>query len=131
MANYGLKWEQTTSINIGLDFGFFNNRLNGSIDYYHMPTKDLLVNRTLPILGGFDNVTTNLGEVLNQGVEVSLNSTNIQNKNFTWGTSFGLSHNKNQIKHLFYTYDEMVRKTMYQTKAGSLVRISILFGTTK
>ncbi len=61
MANYGLKWEQTTSINIGLDFGFFNNRLNGSIDYYHMPTKDLLVNRTLPILGGFDNVTTNLG----------------------------------------------------------------------
>ena len=106
MANYGLKWEQTTSINIGLDFGFFNNRLNGSIDYYHMPTKDLLVNRTLPILGGFDNVTTNLGEVLNQGVEVSLNSTNIQNKNFTWGTSFGLSHNKNQIKHLFYTYDE-------------------------
>lgn len=110
MANYGLKWEQTTSINVGLDFGFLNNRINGSIDFYHMPTKDLLVNRTLPVLGGFDNVTTNLGEVLNQGFELSLNSTNIQTKSFIWGTSFGLSYNKNQIKHLFYTYDENGRE---------------------
>lgn len=106
MANYDLKWEQTTSFNVGLDFGFFNSRLNGSIEYYYMPTKDLLVSKTLPTLGGFTSVMSNLGEVLNTGVELTLSSTNIQTKNFTWTTSLGLSHNKNEIKHLFYTYDE-------------------------
>jgi TonB-linked SusC/RagA family outer membrane protein len=106
MANYDLKWERTSSVNVGLDLGFLNNRINGSIEYYYMPTKDLLVSQTLPLLGGFDNVTTNLGEVLNSGIEITLNTVNLQTKYFTWSTSVGLSHNKNEIKHLFYTYDE-------------------------
>lgn len=106
MANHGLKWERTTSINVGLDFGFLNNRINGSIDYYHMPTKDLLVKKTLPGLGGFNDVMANMGEVLNTGFELSLSSTNIQTRNFSWSSTFGLSYNKNEIKHLFNTYDE-------------------------
>lgn len=106
MANHNLKWERTTSLNIGLDFGFFNNRINGSIEYYHMPTKDLLVNKTLPTLGGFNNVMTNLGEVQNSGFELTLNTNNIKTRDFSWSTSIGLSYNKNEIKHLFYTYDE-------------------------
>jgi TonB-linked SusC/RagA family outer membrane protein len=105
MANHDLKWERTTSINVGLDFGFFNNRVNGSFEYYHMPTKDLLVKKTLPTLGGFNDVMTNLGEVLNTGFEMTLNTNNIKTKDLSWSTTIGLSHNKNEIKHLFYTYD--------------------------
>ena len=104
MANHKLRWEKTSSWNIGLDFGFFNNLVNGTIEYYYMPTTDLIVNQSLPNVTGFDNVTTNLGEVVNKGIEISLNTTNIRSENLTWNTSFGFSHNHNEIKHLYYTY---------------------------
>jgi len=108
MANKNLKWETTTSWNAGLDFGFFKNRLNGSVDYYYMPTTDLLMDRSLPDFTGFSSITTNLGKILNTGLEITLNSTNIQHNNFTWSTSFGFSTNRNEIKHLYYTYEDIV-----------------------
>lgn len=108
MSNYDLKWESTSSWNIGLDLGFLNNRINGSIEWYYMPTKDLLIDRTLPDFTGYSSFISNLGEVLNQGVEVSLNTVNFNQKNFYWSMTFGLSHNKNQIKHLYYRYEDIL-----------------------
>lgn len=110
LANHDLKWESTTSWNVGLDFGFLNNRLNGSVEWYYMPTTDLLMDRSLPDITGYINIITNLGKVVNQGFEISLNSLNIDKRNFSWNTTLGISHNKNEIKHLYYQYEDVIDK---------------------
>ena len=108
MANPNLRWERTTSWNFGLDFGFFNDRIGGSIEYYHMPTTDLVMSQSLTTITGFSNITTNLGEVLNKGFELTLNTLNIEQKNFEWRSSIGLSLNRNKIVHLYYTYEDVL-----------------------
>ena len=110
MANPNLQWEKTTATNFGLDFGFLNNRISGTFDYYHMETHDMIMSQRLPGFTGFGSITTNLGQVNNDGFELSLNSVNIRNKNFEWRTDLGLSYNKNTIKHLYYNYDENGRE---------------------
>lgn len=104
MANPDLQWEKTTSWNFGLDFGFLNNRISGSIDYYRMQTHDMIMGQRLPEFTGFSSITTNLGQVDNNGIEISLQSVNIEHKNFRWTTSVGFSYNKNKITHLYYNY---------------------------
>ncbi len=101
MANANLKWETTTSYNLGLDFSFLNGRLSGSIDAYHKSTTDLLNNRQLPSLIGYTSVTANIGEIWNRGLEISFSSTNINNRILTWHTTFNLAYNKNTIKSLY------------------------------
>jgi TonB-linked SusC/RagA family outer membrane protein len=108
LANPNLHWEKTESFNTGIDFGFLNNRLTGSIDYYITPTVDMIMNRALPNFTGFTSITTNLGKVENKGFEFSLTSQNMHTKNFTWSTTFGFSKYKNTIKHLYYVYDAVV-----------------------
>lgn len=101
LPNEDLKWEKTEAYNIGLDFSFWGNRLNGTIEGYYMSTKDLLLTRSLPDIIGFSGVTANLGEVRNKGFEVSLNSVNINQKNFKWSSSLIASLNRNEIAHLY------------------------------
>lgn len=101
MANPDLKWERTGAFNLGLDFTILHNVLNGSIDVYKSKTKDLLVNRALPVMVGFSNVYTNIGEVDNKGLEINLQSRNITRKNFTWSTSANFAMNRNKIAHLY------------------------------
>lgn len=101
MANPELKWEKTTSINAGFDFGIFNNIVNGSIEAYHMSTTDLLVRRSLPNVTGFELVMDNIGEVQNKGLEFNLNTNNLNRTNFSWRTSFNFSLNRNEIVHLY------------------------------
>ncbi|UOB16620.1 SusC/RagA family TonB-linked outer membrane protein [Abyssalbus ytuae] len=101
LANPNLKWEKTTSLNIALDYGFLNNRINGSIDLYKSVTNDMIMIQRLPGFSGFSSITTNLGEVENRGVEININSINIQQPNFEWRTSFVFSYNKNKINSLY------------------------------
>jgi TonB-linked SusC/RagA family outer membrane protein len=101
LQNPGLKWERTESYNLGLDFSLFRNRIGGSIDVYRKSTKDLLVNRALPDITGFQNVIDNIGEVENKGIELTLNSLNIQSQNFSWRSVATFTLNRNQIKHLY------------------------------
>ncbi|MXV13803.1 SusC/RagA family TonB-linked outer membrane protein [Hufsiella ginkgonis] len=108
MSNLNLKWEATSAWNARLDFGFFDSRITGSVEAYHMPTTDLLMDQTLPDLTGFSVVTSNLGEVVNRGVELSLSTRNLDHKNFAWSSTFGLSANRNQIKHLYYNYQDVL-----------------------
>lgn len=108
MANPNLKWERTTSWNFGVDFGFYNNRISGSLEYYHMPTTDLVMSQSLSSITGFSNITTNLGEVQNKGIELTLNTLNIQNDKFEWRSSLGFSLNRNKIVHLYYTYEDVL-----------------------
>lgn len=105
LANRLLKWEKTKAMNLGIDFSVLDNRLTGSLDYYHMTTNDLLLKRSLPTIIGYENVMSNMGELQNKGLEMTLNSYNIQNENFYWNSTFTFSFNRNKIKHL---YGEMI-----------------------
>ncbi|MDR0393819.1 MAG: SusC/RagA family TonB-linked outer membrane protein [Tannerella sp.] len=108
LANPNLQWEKTASWNFGLDFGFLDDRISGTIEYYDMRTHDMIMNQRLPSFSGFSNITTNLGQVDNQGIEISINSLNINNKNLQWTTTFGFSHNKNKITHLYYENEDVL-----------------------
>ncbi len=101
MANPNLKWEKTTSLNLGIDFGLLNNRLSGSVDVYDKSTQDMLVQRALPTVIGFDYVMFNLGKIENKGIEIALNSVNINNKNFSWRTNVNFWLNRNKIVRLY------------------------------
>lgn len=108
MANPNLQWEKTASWNFGLDFGFLNDRISGTIEYYNMKTHDMIMRQSLLTFTAFNNITTNLGQVDNRGIEISLNTQNIDTKDFKWTTRFGFSYNKNEIKHLYYQYEDVL-----------------------
>ena len=97
MENKTLRWERTESFNLGLDFNLFKNVLSGSIDAYSTSTTDVLVERKLPTLTGFDRVYANLGEVRNKGLEFTINSLNLKRSNFEWRTNLIFSMNRNKI----------------------------------
>lgn len=101
MANSTLTWETTDQWNIGLDFGFLKNRINGSIELYLQNTHDLLLERQLPVVSGFSSVMSNVGSTRNKGIEITLNTRNIQTKNFTWSTDWMFSANKEEIVELY------------------------------
>ncbi len=106
LAAPNLQWEKTTSWNVGVDFSVLGGRLTGTMDYYFKKTTDMIMSQRLPNFSGFSSITANLGEVQNRGFEISLNSTNIETKDFVWTTSAGFSINKNRINHIYYDYDE-------------------------
>lgn len=108
LANPNLQWEKTEAYNIGLDYGFINDRITGNIEYYLMKTHDMIMNQRLPGFSGFSSIATNLGEVKNSGVEISINSINIKRDNFEWDTSLGFSYNKNEIRHLYGEYENIL-----------------------
>jgi len=101
MGNDNLRWEKTAGFNTGLDFGFFNSRLNGSVDFYKTNTVDMLILQRLPRLTGYADVWSNLGKVENTGIEFTLNSRNIHVKDFSWSSTLVFSHNKNKIKDVY------------------------------
>lgn len=100
MSNKNLTWETTSVFDLGVDFGLFNNRLSGSLDIYKSYTRNVLMNRKIPSTNGYSDVMENIGKTENFGIDITLNSVNIQKKNFTWTTDFTLSHNKEKIKEL-------------------------------
>ena len=97
-ANPDLKWESTGMLNIGLDFGFLKNRINGPLEVYHKKTKDLIWSYPVPttqyVYGLMD---ANVGEMTNKGIELTLNIDAIRTKDFSWMTTINLSHNKNTV----------------------------------
>ncbi|MBR5175301.1 MAG: SusC/RagA family TonB-linked outer membrane protein [Bacteroidales bacterium] len=106
MANKSLKWETTNEFNVGLDFGFFKNRLEGSVDYYNSMTRDLLWPMSLPSTTGFTQVTTNLGNIRNNGVEIMLTGIPVLTKDFEWSISTAFSANNNRIVSLLGKDDD-------------------------
>ena len=93
-------WEKTASGNIGLEFGLFNDRISGTVDYYNKESVDLIYAKPLPASTGNSSITTNVGSIKNYGWEVALNSKNIATENFTWNTGLNFSMDKNQITEL-------------------------------
>ena len=100
IPNKNLKWEGSNTTNLGIDLGFFDNRLNLTAEFFIKNTKDLLLSQSLAHITGFDSQMQNVGKIQNKGIELSLNSTNIQTRNFTWQTNFNISFIRNTLKSL-------------------------------
>lgn len=99
MANDDLKWETTTQTDIGVDMGFFGNRLSVSFDYYWKQTRDLLYKATLPPSSGYSSMLRNLGRIDNKGFEISINTINMKGK-VNWTTNLNITSNKSVVKDL-------------------------------
>lgn len=108
-GNEELTWETSYSFNAGVDFGFFKDRINGSFEYFSRKTVDLLYNKPTPLSAGIVTgyMPTNVGSILNNGIEFSLNGTLVRRKNFEWDANLNLTHYKNEILAL----DESVSET--------------------
>ncbi|MEW4923954.1 TonB-dependent receptor [Algibacter sp. 2305UL17-15] len=101
LANNGLSWETTATYNLGVDLGILKNRFNLSIDAYRARTSDLLLDRLIPSVHGITEVTQNIGETQNQGIEIALGGAIVDAKNFNWKASGNFSYNENEIVSLF------------------------------
>lgn len=101
LANKELTWEKTRELNVGLDFGFFNNRISGTIDVYDRLSKDLLYEQRLPLETGWEIIYANVGSVSNKGVEVGLTTKNVVTENVTWSTTFVFSKNTNKLESIY------------------------------
>lgn len=100
LGNASLAWEKTASLNIGIDFGFLDRRISGSIDVYKAKTSDVLVSRALPPTTGYASVWTNIGAIDNKGIELELNTINLTGQ-LGWETNFVFSLNRDKISRLY------------------------------
>ncbi|GHV47855.1 SusC/RagA family TonB-linked outer membrane protein [Bacteroidia bacterium] len=102
LGSTSLKWETTANLDLGFDYGLFDNRINGSFAYYTQKISDLILRGSVqPSVGYFNNqIYENIGDLKNWGVEFNISSVNVQNKDFTWKTDFNISTNKNEIIRL-------------------------------
>ena len=106
LANPDLTWEKTRQLNVGVDAGLLNDRINLGFDLYNNTTTDLIVLVSQPLSQGFEFRWENSGAVSNQGIELNISSVNVKTRNFEWTTSFNIASNKNELKdipHPFYT----------------------------
>lgn len=108
IVDKAIQWEKSHEFNVGLDYGFLNNRIVGSIEWYTKTSKELLYDMPLPMETGYDNIYTNVGSVRNTGVEFSITTTNIDTRDWTWTTSLNLSHNDNKVLVLNGFSDQLI-----------------------
>lgn len=107
-VNPALTWEKTKESNIGLDFGLFNGRISGTVELYDRLSDGLLMKRKLAVESGVTEMDDNIGSVRNRGIELSLNTVNIQTKNLRWSTSFNFAKNNNEIVSLYGRKEDVV-----------------------
>lgn len=103
-----IRWESSHEFNVGLDFGFLNNRITGSLEWYTKKSFDLLYKVDLPLESGGESMVTNVGSVRNSGVEFALTTTNIDTKDWTWTTTFNIAHNNNKVLEINGVSDQII-----------------------
>ncbi len=117
VGNNNLTWELNKPFNVGFDAGFFNNRLNLMVDYYHRKTSQLLLDVPLSQVAGFSTMIDNVGAMVNKGWEFMVNATPIASNNFNWDLNFNIAFNKNEITDLYNGQDivsgQYIRKEGY------------------
>lgn len=100
LSNDNLTWEKTKGVNVGVDFSLFGNRINGNVDYYNTETTDLLWNVVIPEITGFSVISSNVGRLKNEGVEVILSTTPVRTDNVKWDVNLNFARNTNKIMSL-------------------------------
>lgn len=106
LSNPNLKWETTTSLNLGLDFDLFKGRITGAFEWYNTDTKDLLVSKSINQSLGYSSMLINLGKVNNKGVELQLSTIPVKTNNFTWGIDLTYTANRNKLVAIAGDVDE-------------------------
>lgn len=106
-ANENLKWETTESFDLGWDLAFLKGKVDLVVDLYRKNTRDLLLNALLPLSSGFNSAMKNVGSVRNEGLEITLNTTNIKTKKFAWNSDFNISFNSSKILSLNESQDKL------------------------
>ncbi|WP_175634768.1 SusC/RagA family TonB-linked outer membrane protein [Pedobacter ghigonis] len=109
LENVNLKWEQNSTLDIGVEFAFLKGKISGEASYYKRGSKGLLFDQPLTRLTGFDNLTTNLASMDNYGVEILLNGNPVKTKDFDWNISFNITSNRNKINAM--TQNEVIDGT--------------------
>lgn len=99
-GNPNITWETNTNLNIGTEFGFWNNRLSGSVDFFNRKTSDMLFAFSVPSSLGYSSYYANVGDMVNRGVEVELNADLIRTENVLWSFNLNLTHVKNEVTYL-------------------------------
>nr|WP_121273242.1 TonB-dependent receptor [Pedobacter schmidteae] len=107
LGNPKLKWESTQQTNIGYDLGLFKNKIELTVEVYRKTTKDLLLNADMPASSGYAKAFKNIGSIRNDGMEFSLNTINISNKNFSWSSNFNIAFNRNKVLALARNQERM------------------------
>lgn len=100
LGNSELRWETTTQTNLGADISILKQKVNLTLDLYRKTTKDLLLKANLPTISGFSNAMKNVGSIKNEGVEITLSTTNIKTPKFSWTTDFNIGMNRNKVLSL-------------------------------
>lgn len=108
IVDSSLTWEKSREYNVGLDFGFLNSRITGSVDWYNKKSHGLLYKVQLPLESGGVKMNTNIGKVQNTGIEVALTTVNVESKTWNWTTSFTFSHNKNKVLQINGVSDQVI-----------------------
>jgi TonB-linked SusC/RagA family outer membrane protein len=116
IGNKDLKWERSQELNLGINMGFLKNRISATVEVYKRNTRDLILNQTLPTSTGFSSVITNVGKVSNKGIEIMLNTRNIETKNFSWSTSINFSKNINRIEALANGVTSIIGSSLFVGK---------------
>ncbi|MEN0053301.1 MAG: TonB-dependent receptor [Mucilaginibacter sp.] len=122
-GNYGnpsLKWETTGQYDAGVEFGVLHDRLSFEVDWYSKHTSNLLLSEQLPVQTGYGSLTTNIGSINNRGVEVMINSVNINKKSFNWTSSFNIAFNKNKVLDLGGVNSIFTQSITYAGNVSSL-----------
>jgi TonB-linked SusC/RagA family outer membrane protein len=108
VANQGLGWEKTTQYNLGVDFSFLEGRVNGTIEAYKSYTSDLLLTVALPSVSGFNSTVANVGKTTNRGIDITINSSIIENSDFSWNINATAAWQKDKIESLMNGKEDMV-----------------------
>lgn len=119
MANDRLKWETTEQWNIGIDLGFFDDRLKVTADWYDKVTRDLLLYALLPATSGYEQGMLNIGKIRNRGFEFTLETVNIKTRQFQWSTSFNIAFNRNRILALVDNQNTLQSAVTWETHFNS------------
>lgn len=101
LGNKNLKWEKTTTTNVGLDISVLNSRINLGVDWYNNESSNLLIKNQIPTSTGYSTQFQNIGSIRNRGVEIVLNSTNIRTKDFTWSMDFNIAFNRSKVLDIY------------------------------
>ena len=120
MANPNLGWEKTTQWNVGLDYGFLNGRIYGSLDFYWSKTNDVIMYTNIPTLTGFPGTYSNVGKTKNHGIEFTINAIPIQVGGFEWETGFNIAYQKDEIVELAYGKNDMPDNSLFIGEALSV-----------
>jgi TonB-dependent starch-binding outer membrane protein SusC len=129
VGNQDLGWEKNSQLDIGVDFGILKNKIQVTADYYIKTTSDLLIQVNIPQSSGFSNSLQNIGSVENRGLELAINTVNVERSDFQWFTEFNVSFNKNKVLSIDNDRTELIQGSFENVNSYNITRVGEPLGS--